>query len=157
MEYISYNMGTPDFPDIYARALGPAALGLGHIYQANPSCPWYNYYIYIYIINSWLHKPSYSVTRIVSHALLHTYIHCVTLCYTHCHTCSPTAQTAVCSYCSKKSKQYHIERMFGGGKLWRISALFAFLIVHQNFGGQICQSFPPPNIHSIWYSRKPRG
>ena len=34
-----------DFPDIYARALGPAALGLGHIYQANPSCPWYNYYI----------------------------------------------------------------------------------------------------------------
>ena len=45
MEYISYNMGTRDFPDIYARALGPAALGLGHIYQANPSCPWYNYYI----------------------------------------------------------------------------------------------------------------
>ena len=27
MEYISYNMGTRDFPDIYARALGP-----GHIY-----------------------------------------------------------------------------------------------------------------------------
>ena len=24
----------------------PAALGFGHIYQANPSCPWYNYYIY---------------------------------------------------------------------------------------------------------------
>ena len=24
---------------------GPAALGLGHIYQANPSWPWYNYYI----------------------------------------------------------------------------------------------------------------
>ena len=46
MEYISYNMGTRDFPDIYARALGPAALELGHIYQANPSCPWYNYYIY---------------------------------------------------------------------------------------------------------------
>ena len=22
----------------------PAALGLGHIYQANPSWPWYNYY-----------------------------------------------------------------------------------------------------------------
>ena len=40
-------MSTRDFPDIYARALGPAALGLGHIYQANPSCPWYNYYIYI--------------------------------------------------------------------------------------------------------------
>ena len=49
VEYISYNVGTRDFPDIYARALGPAALGLGHIYQANPSCPCYNYYIYIYI------------------------------------------------------------------------------------------------------------
>ena len=47
MEYISYNVGTRDFPDIYARALGLAALGLGHIYQANPSCPCYNYYIYI--------------------------------------------------------------------------------------------------------------
>ena len=44
VEYISYNVGTRDFPDIYSRALGPAALGLGHIYQANPSCPWYNYY-----------------------------------------------------------------------------------------------------------------
>ena len=28
MEYISYNVGTRDFPDIYARALGPAALGI---------------------------------------------------------------------------------------------------------------------------------
>ena len=33
VEYISYNMGTQDLPDIYARTLGPAALGLGHIYQ----------------------------------------------------------------------------------------------------------------------------
>ena len=41
VEYISYNVGTQDFPDIYARALG-----LGHIYQANPSWPCYNYYIY---------------------------------------------------------------------------------------------------------------
>ena len=49
MEYISYNMGKRDLPDIYARALGPAALGLGHIYQANPSCPCYNYYIYVCI------------------------------------------------------------------------------------------------------------
>ena len=49
MEYISYNVGTRDFPDIYAHALGPAALGLGHIYQANPSCPCYNYYIYTYL------------------------------------------------------------------------------------------------------------
>ena len=46
--YITYNMGNWDLPDIYAHALGPAALGLGHIYQANPSCPCYNYYIYIY-------------------------------------------------------------------------------------------------------------
>jgi len=39
-------MGNRDLPDIYALALGPAALGLGHIYMANPSCPCYNYYIY---------------------------------------------------------------------------------------------------------------
>ena len=45
MLYITYKMGTRDFLDIYARALRPAALGLGHIYQANPSCPCYNYYI----------------------------------------------------------------------------------------------------------------
>ena len=38
-------MATQDSPDIYARALGPAALGLEHIYQANPSWPWYNYYL----------------------------------------------------------------------------------------------------------------
>ena len=44
--YITYNMGNRDLPDVYAHALGPAALGLGHIYQANPSCPCYNYYIY---------------------------------------------------------------------------------------------------------------
>ena len=43
--YITYNMGNRDLPDIYAHALGPAALVLGHIYQANPSCPYYNYYI----------------------------------------------------------------------------------------------------------------
>ena len=55
MVYITYNMGNPDLPDIYAHALGPAALGLGHIYQANPSCPCYNLYtyIYIYIFNSY--------------------------------------------------------------------------------------------------------
>ena len=44
--YISYNMGNRNYlPDIYAHALGPVALG--HIYQANPSCPCYNLYIYI--------------------------------------------------------------------------------------------------------------
>ena len=35
--YITYTMATRDSPDINARALG-----LGHIYQANPSWPWYN-------------------------------------------------------------------------------------------------------------------
>ena len=48
--YITYNMGNRDLPDIYAHALRPTALGLGHnIYQANPSCPCYNLYIHIYI------------------------------------------------------------------------------------------------------------
>jgi len=41
--YISYNMGNWDFPDIYPLAFGPVALGLGHIYQANPYFPCYNY------------------------------------------------------------------------------------------------------------------
>ena len=41
--YITYNMGNQDLPDIYAHALGPATLGLGHIYQANSSCPCYSY------------------------------------------------------------------------------------------------------------------
>ena len=49
--YITYNMGNRDLPDIYAHALRPAALGLGHIYQANPSCPCYNLYIYIHAVN----------------------------------------------------------------------------------------------------------
>ena len=49
VEYISYNMGNRDLPDIYTLALGPAALGLRYIYQANPSCPCYNLYIHIYI------------------------------------------------------------------------------------------------------------
>ena len=43
--HISYTMGTCGLPDIYT--LGPAALWLCvYIYQANHSCPWYNYYIY---------------------------------------------------------------------------------------------------------------
>jgi len=44
VEYITYNMGNWDLPDIYA--LGLTTLRLGHLYQANPSCPCYNYYIY---------------------------------------------------------------------------------------------------------------
>ena len=47
--YATYNMGTGDFPDIYACALGPATHELGHIYQANPSCPCYDYYIYMHV------------------------------------------------------------------------------------------------------------
>ena len=39
MVYVTYNIGTWDLLDIYSCALGPVALGLGHIYQANPSCP----------------------------------------------------------------------------------------------------------------------
>jgi len=42
VEYITYNMGNRDMPDIYAQAWGQ-----GHIYQANPSCPCYNYCMYI--------------------------------------------------------------------------------------------------------------
>ena len=45
LSVVAYNMGNRDLPDIYAHALGPTALGLGHIYQANPSCPCYNLYI----------------------------------------------------------------------------------------------------------------
>ena len=50
--YITYNMGNRDLPDIYAHALGPAALGLGHIYQANPSCPCYNLYLLLLLITT---------------------------------------------------------------------------------------------------------
>ena len=39
-------MGSQDLPDIYARTLGPVALGLGNIYQASPSCPCYNYVLH---------------------------------------------------------------------------------------------------------------
>ena len=36
---VVYITGNWDLPDIYAHALGPVALRLGHLYQANPSCP----------------------------------------------------------------------------------------------------------------------
>ena len=42
--YISYNMGTQDLPDVYAHTLG-------HIYQENSSCPFYNYYISTTVIS----------------------------------------------------------------------------------------------------------
>ena len=38
-------MAIRDMPDIYVSAPRPTAPGLGHIYQANPSCPCYNFYI----------------------------------------------------------------------------------------------------------------
>ena len=38
--YITYTMTTQDSLDIYALARGR-----GHIYQANPLWPWYNYYM----------------------------------------------------------------------------------------------------------------
>jgi len=50
VEYITYNMGNQDLPDNYALALGPVALGLGHIYQANPSWPCDNYYILLALL-----------------------------------------------------------------------------------------------------------
>ena len=66
--YITYNMGNRDLPDIYAHALGPAALGLGHIYQANPSCPCYNLYIHIYkIIMCSVHEHTHKNSFIVLH------------------------------------------------------------------------------------------
>jgi len=37
-------MASRNLSDIYSHALRPAALGLGHMYQANPSWPWYNCY-----------------------------------------------------------------------------------------------------------------
>ena len=54
--YITYNMDNRDLPDIYAHALGPAALGLGYIYIRQIPLAHvitythiYNIYIYIYI------------------------------------------------------------------------------------------------------------
>ena len=46
----TYTTGTRALPDIYARALGPAALGLVHIYQAKHSSLWYKYNIYARIM-----------------------------------------------------------------------------------------------------------
>ena len=50
--YITYNMGNRDLPDIYSLSLGPAALGLRYIYQANPSCPCYNLSLSTIVLNS---------------------------------------------------------------------------------------------------------
>ena len=42
----TYTTGTRALPVIYARALGPAALGLVRIYQAKHSSLWYKYNIF---------------------------------------------------------------------------------------------------------------
>ena len=67
--YITYNMGNRDLPDMYAHALGPVALGLGHIYQANPSCPCYNYYLcaYVHRLMNALHRRTYTHTHTRTH------------------------------------------------------------------------------------------
>jgi len=44
--YITYTMANQDLPDIYAHALGPRAR-VYTVYQANPSWPCHNYYIYL--------------------------------------------------------------------------------------------------------------
>ena len=45
--YTSYKMGNQDLPDtVYGNTFGPAALGLGQIYQANPSFSCYNSYMH---------------------------------------------------------------------------------------------------------------
>ena len=49
MAHISYTMSTRGLPDMYTlspRACDPRASGV-HTYQANHSCPWYNYNIYL--------------------------------------------------------------------------------------------------------------
>ena len=42
----TYTTGLSALPNIYARALGPAALGLVRICQAKHECLWYKYNIY---------------------------------------------------------------------------------------------------------------
>ena len=44
--HIGCNMWTHDLPYMYALSYWPVALGLqAYIYQANPSCPYYNLYM----------------------------------------------------------------------------------------------------------------
>ena len=51
---INYNMGSWNLSDIHAHVLGPLALGLGHIYQANPTCPCYNLHMQSHTITDWV-------------------------------------------------------------------------------------------------------
>ena len=55
---------------IYAHTLG-----LGHVYQANPLCPCYNYYTHMH-----------ACTRTLTHTYTHTHIHTHTRIHTRTHT-----------------------------------------------------------------------
>ena len=50
-------MSTKDLPDIYVQAQGPQAQGRGHIYQANPKCPYFITNIYHFQHYKNLSKP----------------------------------------------------------------------------------------------------
>ena len=72
----SCNMGTRGLPDIYTlispRACGPRALG---IYQANHSCPCYNYTIYMRITHTYTCIPTYSTDTQNTQRHTHTHTH----------------------------------------------------------------------------------
>ena len=51
LKWYSYIMGNRDLPDIYAHALGPAALGLGHIYIRQTPLAHVITYTYILVPN----------------------------------------------------------------------------------------------------------
>ena len=46
--HICCNMGIHDLRDVYARSPRPAPMAFGHTYQANHSCPCYNYKLLFY-------------------------------------------------------------------------------------------------------------
>ena len=78
--YITYNMGNRDLPDIYTLALGPAALRLRYIYQANPSCPCYNLLLrpynvtmYITLINRVAAKSFFQFALLSNRAIIFHY------------------------------------------------------------------------------------
>ena len=69
--HITCNMCTCDLPDMYA---------LGHTYQANPSCPCYNYYMYTYIHTTTTTTTTNAILRIIklndgSMCILQFYVH----------------------------------------------------------------------------------
>ena len=96
-------MGNRDLPDIYAHALGPAALGLGHIYQANPSCPCYNYYIlydlklYVYIY-TYAYECTHTGAHTHPHARTHACTHAHAHTHTHTHTHTQTHRNQMCRH-----------------------------------------------------------